>query len=325
MTRRPLCNFYAASCERCGGVYEYVLFDDGAAECIRVLPCDSPMYLARGEGTLYVLLRAPFADSNESGVLMLSEATGEAICDTVSTFGEVGCHIAADGDGVFVANYMSGSILRIGGKSVAHSGGSIDSARQTSPHPHSAVISPDGKYVFSADLGTDTVYVYTKELEPVTSAKVPLGAGPRHLAFSMCGNYVYCINEMGGSITVFSWNGATLSALLTYELLKDGIRPGSGAAIKLSHDGKRIYVTERAAGEIITLAADGASLIELSRTSSRGKEPRDVEILANGRYLLVANQWGGGIAIFKLNEEGIPEYVGSTPLDSVLCVLERST
>lgn len=304
-------------------MYEFSLLEGGELECRRKLPCDSPMYLARDDGKLYALLRAPFSESADSGLIVFDEVSGKALGAPTSTLGEVACHLSVKDGAVYAVNYTSGSIVRLGEESVklSLSGRSVDEKRQTAPHPHSVILSPDKNDLIVADLGTDTVSAYAPDLTLIASASVPLGHGPRHTVFSKTGEYLYCINEMGGSITVFSWNGAALSPIKTYNLLADSNALGSGAAIKLSQDGSRLYVTERAAAELITLAADGDKLEVISRLSTHGTEPRDLELLSGGEYLAVANQWSNSVSVFHLDENGIPSYLAQHPLPSPLCIV----
>ena len=322
MTRRRLCNIYVASCETDGGIYEYSIFDNGDAETVRKISCPHPMYLAREGGKLYALLRAPFENSSDSGVAVFDEASGILTGNIVSTLGEVGCHIAVDKGDVYCANYIGASISKLGAGSVIHKGRSINESRQASAHPHSVLLSRDCKYLFTADLGTDTVYVYTRELDFVTSAKVPSGSGARHLCFSPTGEYLYCVGEMRGNITVFSWNGGTLTPIYTLDLLKEDTPIGSAAAIKLSSDGRFLYVTERSEGEIITLLREDERLTEISRISSLGKEPRDIVEAACGRLLICANQWSDSVSVFTLRE-GIPTHLSSFSLPSPIAIIDR--
>ena len=320
MTRRPLCNFFVASCEADGGIYEYSLFDGGDTELIRKIPCENPMYLARDGGKLYAVLRSPFQDSQNSGVAVFDEKSGRRIGGVISTGGAVGCHITAKDGDVYCANYIGGSICRLGEKTVLHEGCGVNKERQSSPHPHSVLLSPDCKQLFTADLGTDTVYAYTRELDLLTSASVPCGSGARHLAFSEDGKYLYCVGEMGGDITVFSWNGTALSPIFTKKLLKSTASVGSGAAIKLSSNGKKLYISERRECEIIALSADGENLAEIWRVPSGGKEPRDLIEVAGGKVLICANQWSGCVSIFSIEGE-TPTTLSSIAIPSPIALL----
>ncbi len=82
--------------------------------------------------------------------------------------------------------------------------------RQEGPHTHCAVISPDNRFVYAADLGLDKVLSYRLEPDAATLTPSPQpfvrtlpGAGPRHLTFHPDGRHMYVINELANSITLF--------------------------------------------------------------------------------------------------------------------------
>ena len=246
-------NFYVASCVPDGGVYRCKLDADGKVETKKVISAPSPMWIEpAGDESLWVLMRAPFEDSPNSGVAKFSLIDGEIIGYVISTEGAVACHLAVDGDNLYAANYISGNVWSSCGKLVTHNGKGMDPARQTSPHVHSVFFSPDKKYILSCDLGIDKIFVYDRKLNFVSSADAPAGAGARHLAFSKDGDFVYVINEMGGSISIFSYTCGLLDYVNTVSVLPSNFSGvGSGAAIKLSKDGTRLYVTERSTQSII--------------------------------------------------------------------------
>ena len=71
-----------------------------------------------------------------------------------------------------------------------HTGHSVNPERQKEPHAHSIYVSPDNRFVVSADLGTDQVYICrfdaskgTLEPNQPPFATVAPGSGPRHFAF----------------------------------------------------------------------------------------------------------------------------------------------
>ena len=318
-------NFYVASCVPDGGVYRCELDVDGKVETKKVISAPSPMWIELAEDeSLWVLMRAPFADSPNSGVAKFSLIDGERIGDVLSTEGAVSCHLAVDGDNLYAANYISGSVWSSGGKLVTHSGKGIDPVRQTSPHVHSAFFSPDKKYILSCDLGIDKIFVYDRKLNFVSSADIPAGAGARHLAFSKNGDFVYVINEMGGGISIFSYTCGLLDYVNTVSVLPSNFSGvGSGAAIKLSRDGTRLYVTERSTQSIITLAVKNDDLKILARTACNGKEPRDFTLLADDKFAVCTNQFDNTIALFCISPEGIPTFLNKIELDAPICAIEN--
>ena len=318
-------NFYVASCVPDGGVYRCKLDVDGKVETKKVISAPSPMWIEpAGDESLWVLMRVPFEDSPNSGVAKFSLIDGEIIGDVLSTEGAVACHLAVDGDNLYAANYISGNVWSSGGKLVTHNGKGMDPVRQTSPHVHSVFFSPDKKYILSCDLGIDKIFVYDRKLNFVSSADAPAGAGARHLAFSKDGDFVYVINEMGGSISIFSYTRGLLDYVNTVSVLPSNFSGvGSGAAIKLSRDGTRLYVTERSTQSIITMAVKDDNLEILARTDCNGKEPRDFTLLADDRFAVCTNQFDNTIALFCISPEGVPSFLNKVELAAPLCAIEN--
>src|SRR5580692_5767491 len=145
----------------------------------------------------------------------------------VSARGSSPCDLALDKTGRFlaVANYANGSIAvlpvlpdgRLGEAAGfdQHHGASVDPVRQTGPHAYSVLFSPDNRYLLSADLGLDKVFVYRFDAssgaispgpEP---ASVAPGSGPRHLVFHPNGHMLYVINEMASTVAVFYYDAAS--------------------------------------------------------------------------------------------------------------------
>ncbi len=76
--------------------------------------------------------------------------------------------------------------------------------RQEKPHAHFTFTTPNGKYAYVTDLGTDHVMNYvvntqTGELKPnpaQAAFNTKPGAGPRHFVISPSGKYLYLLNEL---------------------------------------------------------------------------------------------------------------------------------
>ena len=230
------------------------------------------------------------------------------------------CHLINDDKNVIVANYSGGNIV-VFKKSpngsistvqqvIQHEGKGVNAARQEKAHVHMVVFSPDKKFILSNDLGLDKVFIYkynpNSKNEMLTlkeSVDVKPGSGPRHLTFSKDGKFVYLIQELDATLTTFSYNkNGSLKKIDETSILAKDFKGGTGAAaIKISPDGKFLYVTDRVDANNITvykILKNGA--IELvEQQSTLGKGPRDFAIDPTGNYLLVGHQYTNNIVIFK--------------------------
>jgi 6-phosphogluconolactonase len=323
MIRKVLCEFFVASCAPTGGAYRYRLYEDEMLEQVGGIPMPSPMLLQIEGDRLYAILRAPFEDSEESGVAAYDPKTGERLTEILSTKGVVACHFAVDGEDIYCANYVSGSVFQSPDKVDRHEGHGVNPQRQSSPHVHSTFLSPDKKYLLSCDLGLDTIFVYDRELNLVSTAKVPDGAGARHTVFSKDGRFVYCINEMSATVSVFAYDDGHLTYLHDVDAKpKDYTGQGAGSAIRLSGDGARLYVTERGSNTIALFSVDGASLTLIDHYSSHGNHPRDFDLIADGRYAVCTNQFENLFVLYRVGADGELIYLKSVEMAEPLSVVE---
>ena len=228
------------------------------------------------------------------------------------------CYIINDDKNVIVANYSGGNIAVFGKTNngsltaikqvVQHKGKGIHS-RQEGPHVHMVYFSPDKKYVLSNDLGTDTVYIYeyrsnagTEVLKLKGTFAVQSGSGPRHLTFSKGGKFVYLLQELSGSLSVFSFSNGQLHKIQeTTILAKDFKGNFTGADIHISPDGKFLYASNRGEANTISIfkILKNGQLQSQSVVSSLGKGPRNFAIDPTGKYLLVAHQYSNEVVVFK--------------------------
>ena len=305
MKRTKTTDVYLCSAVPDGGIVRYALSRAGDLTLLDTLALPSPNYLVIEGDTAYATLSSPFPGSDEGGVIRLSvNADGSLSPDgeIVPTGGEGACHLAFDGDDLYVSNYGSGSVTKVGRSTVAHEGNGPDPIRQDAPHCHCAFFSPDKRFLLVCDLGLDTVFVYDRDLNEVSRAKVPDGAGCRHLTFSRDGRFVYVENEMGCSVSVFLWEDGRLIYRSTCPTRTYAKHPGpdKGSAIRLSRNGRRLYITNRGENEVVVLACRGEKLRVIGRAPTGGDEPRDFVLTSDERFGIVANQFGDSFRLFRV-------------------------
>ena len=224
---------------------------------------------------------------------------------------------------LFAANYTGGSVavFPIGpdGKLGAavrveqHQGHGVDEKRQEGPHAHWIATSPDNRYALEVDLGLDEVLVdkFDAASGAITPndppfARVEPGAGPRHLAFSPNGQFVFVTNEIGSTVTVFSYDAATgtLEAKQAIGTLPaDYNGPNDTAEIAVHPSGKFLYVSNRGRDSIAIFGVVPKTgvLTFVGDFLTRGKTPRNFVIDPSGHYLLAANEDTNDIEVFRID------------------------
>ena len=312
---------YVASCADDGGIFTYE-WNNGEMTLVEKTPVYRPMYIAHDGGKTYVITEGDekkgkfgtfFSYENRGG--MLTSKSEELSCGGYAT-----CHLSvADGE-AYAVNYISGSVIAFpSGKTVTHSGKGVHPTRQTAAHTHMAAITPDKKFVLVTDLGLDTVFTYDRNLDFVSCAKVPAGYGARHVAFSPDGKYVYCVNELVSSVSVFGYNDGKLTYIAT-TLCPVEAEKNTAAAVRISADGKTLYISNRGENTLVSFAVDGADLRLKQKISCGGNFPRDFAITPCGRYIVCANQYTNDLTVFSLTY-GEMRYVSRVQnIENPLCV-----
>lgn len=244
------------------------------------------------------------------------------LIDQKESGGDHPCHISIspNEDFVILGNYTGGSlsVFKISpegilehAQTIKHKGKSVNPDRQESPHVHSTTFDPEGKRVLVADLGTDKIYVYdfdASQSEPLKlSGEFPVtpGDGPRHLTFSADGKEILVVQEMVAAMDVFSYENGVLELKQEISLLDEGFEGNVGAAeIRLSPDGKQVYVSNR--GDANTISVFGkrpsGQYVLVQNIPSGGLMPRNFNLTADGKYLLAAHQASNDIVVFERDE-----------------------
>ncbi len=242
------------------------------------------------------------------------------------------CHIDVSHDGKYVAiaTYGGGTIsvypviagggLLPASSTVQFKGSGPNKSRQKEPHAHSVKFSPFNSLVFSADLGTDQLNIFSFDDGKLAATgqqfvKLASGAGPRHFDFHPEGKFIYVINELNSTVElVKSTNGAwhTVQKITT---LPQGFDEDNYCAdIHVADNGRFVYGSNRGHNSIVVFKVDQKSkkLTFVSVASTKGKWPRNFTLSPDGSYLIAANQHSNNITVFRVDaESGELEFTGN--------------
>lgn len=241
----------------------------------------------------------------EGGIALISQAS-------IPQGGEDPCNILDTGGAIVTSNYTGGSISafaieddgRIGPLTQTWEPGLGDHA-----HIHCAALSPEGKYIFVADLGNDCIHRFLRQDGPAPlgessiawSNADTLKYGPRHFTFSPDGRFAYLLCELGDKLVCFSYEDGLLEPIQTLDAYDGG---GHGSAdIHLTPEGRFLYTSHR-------LKKDGVAIFAVDSASGQvdpvgyqptGVHPRNFTVTPDGKLLLCACRDSDRIEIYRID------------------------
>lgn len=281
-----------------------------------IVEIDRPTYFQLVGDLLFTIIQ----NGDQSGIATYRIKDGKAKqLDTYFHEGAAPCYISVDSQKhlVFTANYHLATINVFSydenGKLTfitndTHEGHG-PRAEQDQAHPHFFDETPAGNLV-SCDLGIDAVDFYKLDgdkLKHLARYHMENGFGTRHLVFSPDGKTMYIVGELSSQVNVARLNENTwkFEDVATYKTIPDDFSDHNGAAaIRISKDGKFIYISNRGHDSITVFKVlDDGKLELVQRISVFGSFPRDFNWDKDEKYLVVANQNTNNATLYRRNSE----------------------
>jgi 6-phosphogluconolactonase len=244
--------------------------------------------------------------------------------NTKSAGGAGTTHLSLDPTGkwVFVANYTAGS-MGVFPIDAAGMLGSASDTRSPGKLAHWAGTDPAGTHVFVTALGTNIVAQYdfdstTGKLTNNGTAAPPAGVGPRHLAFHPNEKWAYTMNELGISVTTYTYdkNAGTLVPIETISALPNNQDPEdvTGAEIFVHPSGKWVYGSTRGYDSIAVFDVDQTTgkLTLSANAPTNGDVPRSFGMDPEGTLLYAGNHGVGTVYGFRIESTGSLTPLGKT-------------
>jgi len=208
--------------------------------------------------------------------------------------------LSQDGRYLYVSNedVRTASVINIGTGKVEH-------IIPVGQEPEGAATSPDGtRFYITCEAGGDVYAVDTTSYRVVGHFKVPVR--PRSLAFLRGGALAVVPSESTGQLNVVDTDEFKVLKVVD---LPAGSRPMS---VKVSPDGKRIYVSDGRAGTISVLDAHTRAQLGSIRV---GQRPWGIVLSPDGRYLFSANGPSNDVSVVDvaLEKEIARVHAGERP------------
>jgi 6-phosphogluconolactonase len=263
-------------------------------------------------------------DSGSVSAYSINQENGKlTLLNHKPSYGNGPCHISTDQSGqlVFVSNYASGNLVvfRVSPEgslekctdSIRFSGKGVHKERQEKPHIHSAIPSPDNRFLFVTDLGTDKIYAFEIDIKSgrLTAAQKPYiqvgpGSGPRHFTFHPSGKNAYLAQELTSSVASFSYQKKT--GELT--LIEDGVSAlpadwegtNTGADIHTDGSGNFLMMSNRGHESISLYSIGRKGRLKLQQViKTGGAKPRNFLVDEKNEFVFVAHQDSDSISMFE--------------------------
>ena len=291
------------------------LSSDGELNEVHTMCAPTPMYACNDGEILYLALREPFGEA-ESGVVAVrceERVPQEIIGEPIPCYGRIACHIAYSPDKkyLYTANYRTGSLSEY--RLDAH--GNIEGLNRVIsfekkdpekiPHAHGIFFSPDGETLCAPDLGNDCINQYKMTPDGVDMnpqvITFPEGSGPRHLAYTDDGHMAYLVCQNSSMVYALDCENQWKIVASASSEPPANVRNQS-SAIRLSPDGKWLYISNRGANTISRFKVEENAIV-LCENTPCGNNPRDFAISPDGKWLVLGNMDDDNIAVYAIDPD----------------------
>jgi YVTN family beta-propeller protein len=143
--------------------------------------------------------------------------------------------------------------------------------------PHNVQVAPDGRYVYTANAGTNSLGVIDAYTDTLV-AEIPVGEHPAHVVVSADGKTALVTNGGAGTVSVVDLSTRRVRATVPVGQSPHGLR--------ISPDGREVYLANTNSNSLTVI--DLASLEAVAEIPVVSK-PAQVGFTPDGRYLYASN------------------------------------
>jgi 6-phosphogluconolactonase len=183
----------------------------------------------------------------------------------------------------------------------------------TGKNAHAVATDPSNRFLFVSCLGDDVIlqYRFDEANGTVTANEPPAiatqeGAGPRHFVFHPTSPYLFCLNELDGTVNTYRLEASgTLTPLASVSVLPDDFTGKPWAAdIHLTPDGRFLYTSERTSSTLTAFSVNSerGTLTVVGHYPTE-TQPRGFAIDPAGAYLLAAGEKSNGLSLYAIDHQ----------------------
>ncbi|MBN2877563.1 MAG: lactonase family protein [Bacilli bacterium] len=282
------------------GVYQLELNQDRFENLELLHKVDNPTYIDLNANTLFSVVK----DGSKGGIAYFKDGL---FVNQVVEEGAPPCFVSSiPSKGlVFSANYHGGRVnvyaLKDGGL-VDHQSISFGEGSKAHYIQYNEVLDR----VLVCDLGLDRVYAFRivedNKLSLSATYQADAKTGPRHLVVHPETKLVYIFTELSSEVHVVDFTNDEVKFIESVSALPEGLDAQKwGAAIRLSKDGKYLYVSNRG-HDSISVFKVGETLQLIQNVSTEGVQPRDFNLSPCGKYCVVANHDTNNLTLFAIDQ-----------------------
>ncbi|MFT6130472.1 MAG: 6-phosphogluconolactonase [Neolewinella sp.] len=233
--------------------------------------------------------------------------------------GDSPCHLCFAKNTLLVASYGSNHLHVVQREEDGVLGNIIQTISLTSdkadhqPHAHCVAYHEEREQVFLCDIGDNKLRVFDRAEggilteRPELALNFPENEGPRHITFHPDGLLAVVNAESIGQVHLIDLSGEKpLRANRMNYLPERVMEEAAGAAVRLSTNGKMVYVSDRTFSVITALRIDekAKNMVLRDTYPSGGEGPRDLVLSTSGEWLLTANTVDHTVAVFRVDPKG---------------------
>ncbi|WP_315799459.1 lactonase family protein [Bradyrhizobium sp. SZCCHNR1002] len=182
----------------------------------------------------------------------------------------------------------------------------------TGLNAHAVLPSPDNRFVFATNLGSDQVLGFafdaatgTLTAKDALTVKTPEKSGPRHFIFHPNGKFIYLLHELNADLAVYAYDAdnGTWSEQQRITTLPPGFTGKPWAAdLHATPDGKFLYASERGSNTLAGFKVDPASgKLTLIGSVPTETQPRGFAIDPTGHTLAAVGEVSNGMTVYRID------------------------